>query len=70
MSGTDMFDPYVGRRFNVSETGGGAFQLTAQISGATGAGIPGATTVQTMTRTLPSPVAYTRVYAWVPQADL
>lgn len=70
VSGTDVFDPYVGRGFNVTGTGGGAFQLTAQISGANGAGIPGATTVQTMTRTLPSPVAYTRVYAWVPQADL
>ncbi len=70
VSGTDVFDPYVGRRYDVTGTGGGAFQLTAQISGGTGTGIPGATTVQTMTRTLPAPTAYTRVYSWVPQADL
>jgi type IV pilus assembly protein PilY1 len=66
--GTEVIDPYIGTRYRVTNSGGGAFQLVAQMSGAAGS-TSGTSSVRTFSRTLPAPVSYTRVFSWVPQAD-
>jgi hypothetical protein len=53
----------------MTNTGAPSFQLVAQMSGATGTGSTGSSTVRTQTTTLTAPPAYTRVHSWVPQAD-
>jgi type IV pilus assembly protein PilY1 len=67
--GTEEIDPYIGTRYHVNGTGGGQFRLTAQVSGRALGTTPGASSVRTITRTLPAPNAYTRILSWVPQAD-
>lgn len=63
--GTPTFDPYLGaQRFNVDRTGGGGFELVAQVSGGGGT----QSTVSTITRTLPPPSSSTR--AWAAAGDL
>jgi type IV pilus assembly protein PilY1 len=69
VDGTLSSDPYIGSQYQMTNTGAPSFQLVAQMSGATGTGSTGSSTVRTQTTTLTAPPAYTRVHSWVPQAD-
>lgn len=58
--GSTISDPYVGPRYDVDQIGGGQFELVAQVSSdaeTAGGALPD---VQTVRRTLPAPVSYTR----------
>ena len=70
VQGAEVVDPYIGPRYQVTESNGGNFQLVAQVSGATGAATPGTSSIRTVSRSLPPPAAYTRLFSWTPQADL
>ncbi len=60
VQGSTIADPYIGARFDVDQIGGGQFELVAQVSSdaLTSGGAPAE--VQTVRRTLPTPVSYTR----------
>ena len=58
--GSTISDPYVGPRYDVDQIGGGQFELVAQVSSdseTAGGALPD---VQTVRRTLPAPISYTR----------
>ncbi len=59
--GSTISDPYVGPRYDVSQVGGGQFELVAQVSSDADAAGGGAPEVATIRRTLPSPRPVTRV---------
>ncbi len=69
IQGDTIPDPYMGGRWEVQRTGGGDFQLVAQVSGRGGAAGVGAPRVASIQRTLPAPEAFTRILAVAPQAD-
>jgi type IV pilus assembly protein PilY1 len=68
-TGAAVTDQYLGSRYQVSNLRQGDFQLVAQVSGGTTATSTTATAVQTISRTLPPPVAASRVMQWNPTAD-
>lgn len=72
VQGDAIPDPYLGGRWQVDRSGGGQFELVAQVSGRpTGAAAPGVSPprVSTITRTLPAPAAYTRFRGVAATAD-
>ena len=65
--GAEEVDPYLGRRYRVFETGGGTFQLVAQVSGGNHA--TSDRSVATVTQALPTPESFTSVHAWAGRVD-
>ena len=68
VQGTDEMDPYIGARYRVNQTGGGTFQLVAQLSGGSAGASSGA--IQTITRQLRAPQSFTTISAFAGQVDL
>jgi type IV pilus assembly protein PilY1 len=58
--GATVADPYIGPRFDVDQVGGGQFELVAQVSSDSTTSAGTLPEVQTVRRTLPAPVSYTR----------
>lgn len=68
-AGQSVSDPYLGQRYQVNQTGGGNFQLVAQVAGRGQSTSATATSVQTVTRTLQPPPSATRPIGWVSGVD-
>lgn len=67
--GTADPDPYMGSRFNTTGVGGGSFELVAQVSSTARVTVGAAPEVATVSRTLPAPVAFTRLSSQASQVD-
>ncbi len=66
-SGSTEVDPYFGSRYVVNQTGGGNFELVANVSGGGSHATGGA--VGQITRQLPAPQSYTSVQGWAGSVD-
>ncbi len=66
VDGADVFDPYLDRRFQVRNSGGGTFELSAQVSGARN---PDGGRIATMSVQLPTPAAYTTLSGFAGRVD-
>ncbi len=69
VDGSAIADPYMGARFNTRGVGGGSFELVAQVSSTSRVTEGAAPEVATVSRTLPAPVASTRVSSQASQVD-
>ncbi len=60
LASTTIADPYIGPRTQIDQVGGGQFELVAQVSSDATTAAGAASDVQTVRRTLPAPVSFTR----------
>lgn len=67
IEGVNESDPYIGQRYRVTNVGGGAFTLSAQVSGAPRGSYGGE--VATINVPLPSPRSFTTVTAFAGRVD-
>jgi len=69
VQGTAIADPYMGQRFSTAGVGGGSFELVAQVSSTARVTLGAAPEVATVSRTLPAPIAFTRLSSQASQVD-
>lgn len=66
--GMTTMDPYIGSRYTVTDSGGGAFRLVSQLSGPRSTR-SAATSVSLYNLALPQPPSYTTILSWAPNVD-